>query len=328
MRLVNGNGVKFLEGSGAEYLAGWHADRATLATAHELGLQYSSDVLTGAARAGDLTKVMWLHTEQHCEVDHQRVCDHAAIGGSTAVLAWLKQLGVALADEACIAAARHHQMPVLQYLHAEGCHMSQKVCYWAAHEGDLVMLKWAYEHGCTLIDENDDICEAAASSHNVDLMAWLIQQPGVELTAFAMCAAAEIGDIAMCEFLHANQCPWDEECCLSAAHTRLLRHGELDMLRWFREHGCPWDTDELAHQAAECDSVALMEYLQQQGVVFNAEQLSELLNAAGARGNLTAAKWLRGQGAEWPAVLSDIMFKWYGDTLAWARAEGCTSPLD
>jgi hypothetical protein len=55
------------------------------------------------------------------------------------------------------------------------------------------------------------------------------------------------------------------------------------------------------------------------------------LNRAGARGHMRAAQWLRQRGAEWPAVLTDYeeLFEevWDGESLAWARAEGCTSPL-
>jgi hypothetical protein len=57
-----------------------------------------------------------------------------------------------------------------------------------------------------------------------------------------------------------------------------------------------------------------------------------MLSVAGARGSLTVAKWLGQQVAEWPDVLQAKapgygVKQWSGDTLAWARAEGCTSPL-
>jgi hypothetical protein len=131
-----------------EYFAGRYADQATLVTAHELGLQFSPHVLTGALRAGDHTKAMWLYTEQHCGLgNHYRVCAEAAMGGSIEVLAWLKQQGVDPTGETCVAAARHDQLPVLQYLHAEGILSSRRVCDAAARRGDLVMLKWAITRG-------------------------------------------------------------------------------------------------------------------------------------------------------------------------------------
>ena len=75
-----------------EYQAGRHADKAALMTAHELGLRYTSDVLRGAARAGDLAKVVWLYTEQHCAFDYCYYYDdircEAGRNGSIAVLDW------------------------------------------------------------------------------------------------------------------------------------------------------------------------------------------------------------------------------------------------
>jgi hypothetical protein len=55
-----------------EYLLGRYASKATLESAHELTLiRYSSDILTGAVRSGDISKVIWLYTEQHCKLgDH------------------------------------------------------------------------------------------------------------------------------------------------------------------------------------------------------------------------------------------------------------------
>jgi hypothetical protein len=332
--LAHRSGFSFLTATNCAFLAGWHADKVTLITAHELGLQYTHEVVYGAARAGDLDKLKWLYTEQPCELsNHQHLCDHAAIGGSIAVLAWLKQQGVTLTEEACTAAARHCQLPVLQYLHAEGVSMSEHVRHLAAASGDLVMLKWAHEHICSSYDDDDDdICRAAAQSGNVELMAWLLEQPGIQLTAEAMQEAAESRHRAMCEFLYTNYCPWDKHCCLLAAQ-RIAKHGDdAELLRWLRQHGCPWWPQDVAYQAAYDDSVALLEFMQQDGFVFTTEQLTEMLSSAGAFDSLITAKWLRDQSAEWPTVLQDLSMysngkQWYGDILAWARAEGCTAPL-
>jgi hypothetical protein len=54
--------------------------------------------------------------------------------------------------------------------------------------------------------------------------------------------------------------------------------------------------------------------------------LQSMLNVAGVCSQLTAAKWLRQQGATWPAVLKYNGKAWSGKALAWARGEGCTSP--
>jgi hypothetical protein len=55
--------------------------------------------------------------------------------------------------------------------------------------------------------------------------------------------------------------------------------------------------------------------------------LADALNVAGSLDMLAVAKWLRQHGAEWPAVLRSPLYDdpWRGETLAWARAEGCTA---
>jgi hypothetical protein len=67
-----------------------------------------------------------------------------------------------------------------------------------------------------------------------------------------------------------------------------------------------------------------MVFLQQQGIVFTADMLIQMLNVAGARNKLAAAQWLRQQGGGF-AVLRYHSQPWSGDALLWARAEGCTS---
>jgi hypothetical protein len=82
----------------------------------------------------------------------------------------------------------------------------------------------------------------------------------------------------------------------------------------------------MRRSAAQGGSIAVMQCLQQQGVVSSAAQLTRMLQITGAHKHVHAAQWLRQQGAEWPAVLGEGKSSWTGDTLAWARAEGCTSP--
>jgi hypothetical protein len=101
----------------------------------------------------------------------------------------------------------------------------------------------------------------------------------------------------------------------------------VDTLRCLHELGYPWDDTSICITAASSGKVAIMEYLLQQGVVPTAAQLTDMLNAAGAHSHMHAAQWLRQQGAEWPTVLRFGMYHtWYGEALAWARAEGCKSP--
>jgi hypothetical protein len=57
-----------------------------------------------------------------------------------------------------------------------------------------------------------------------------------------------------------------------------------------------------------------------------------MMKLAGAHGHIAAVQWLRTvHDTPWPAVLSDSygsqLLEWRGPVLAWARAEGCTSPV-
>jgi hypothetical protein len=241
-----------------EHAAGRHADVATLATAHELGMQYSEETMRGAAQC--------------------------------------------------------NMLPVIQYLHAQGCPWDSLVTYIAASNNDFQMLRWAHEHGCPV--NNRYIMRAAASSGNIEIAAWLLQQQLGCCDDHAMDSAAEQGHTAMCAFVleNAERTPlaWSAFMCESAA-----LHGHADTLRWLREHSCPWDAGYVCGEAAVGGSVDVMIYLQQQGMLASADRLTYMLDSAGAHNHLAAAQWLRQQGAEWPAQLK----LWVPELLAWARAE-------
>jgi hypothetical protein len=84
--------------------------------------------------------------------------------------------------------------------------------------------------------------------------------------------------------------------------------------------------------AAACNNhTDILDYILEKNEVLDAELLTEALNWAGVDNKLQAAQWLRQRGAQWPAVLSTGAVQWTqqwsGETLAWARAEGCTSPV-
>jgi hypothetical protein len=211
----------------------------------------------------------------------------------------------------------------MQFLHAQGCPWDYWVPLAAARRGLLEMLRWARQHGCNWNEYA--ILSAAASSGSLEMTIWVKQQPGVECNRAAIAAAAQQGHTAICEYLHAAQCPFDEDVCNGA-----ILHGHVDTLRWLRESGCPWNVTKVYRAAAVGGSVDVLLYLQQQGIMFTPAVLTDMLNAAGAHDKLAAAHWLRQQGAEWPDVLRDsaayLWPSWSGTTLAWARAEGCTSP--
>jgi hypothetical protein len=85
--------------------------------------------------------------------------------------------------------------------------------------------------------------------------------------------------------------------------------------------------------AAQDGSVQVIEYLFERDLVHDAANMTSMLLFAGAHSQLIAAQWLRQRGAEWPQVLyysigdDNKMYQWSGEVLAWARANGCRSPI-
>jgi hypothetical protein len=250
---------------------------------------------------------------------------HAAAGrhASIAPLGAAHELGMKYSFYTMIGAAESNELSVVQFLHEQGCPWYDMASTAAARRGDVEMPHWMLEHGCDWDDY--DLTSAVGRSGSIEMITWLQQQSIIVADGSTMAAAAEGGHIHIIEFLHAEQCSWHEDACNSAA-----RHGHVDTLRWLHEHGCPWYAHEVCEAAAESGSIDTMIYLQQQGIEFTPELLTTMLNAAGARSKLAAAQWLRQQGVE---VLSQHIIKrfyatWEGETLEWARAEGCTSPTE
>jgi hypothetical protein len=137
-----------------QHAAGKHADIATLAAAHSLGMQYTSTTMAAAVRCNKLAEV--------------------------------------------------------HYLYSKGCPWPTESCSplgGAASSAEFALLRWCYEHGCPW--EASTLPYYAAVSSDVELMAWVLQQPDIQKTSGIMCAAASSGCRDMCEYLHAQGCPWD-----------------------------------------------------------------------------------------------------------------------
>jgi hypothetical protein len=97
------------------------------------------------------------------------------------------------------------------------------------------------------------------------------------------------------------------------------RSGHVDIVRWLQEHGCPYDATKACQAAAVGGSIDVLMYVQQQGMVSTPAVLRGMLNIAAVSDKLSAAQWIRQQGAQWPAVLKYNGRKWSGKALVWAR---------
>jgi hypothetical protein len=253
----------------------------------------------------------------------------AAFGGCTDIIAYLKQRGMTMTADLLWIAALNGHWSAVQYLHNEGLEWTSNVCSTAASSGHLSLLQQLRQHGCPW--KAYEIADDAASSGSIPLLQWLKEQ-GIVFTELTIDSAAYGGHIAACESLRfTEQCPWNNHACMSAAER-----DQLDTLQWLREHGCPCDNVLVCIAAAHGGSVGVMAYMLEQqqqlvGGAVNTVLLTLMLRAAGANEQLVAAQWLRQQGAEWPDVLQHRydfeLRRWSGAVLEWARAEGCTSPV-
>jgi hypothetical protein len=310
--------IRAINNKNLQQIAGKHSDLRTLQAAHKLKLPLTHYVTLGVARSGSVAKLEWLHAEQRKYLPAE-ICTLTINGGKLDALKWYQQKGGKFNKKCVISAAIAGRVNVLEFLHAEGFSWHSAITAAAARGGSIDTLRWLLQEGCPV--NLQTICNHAATCGGVALMR-LAQQLGGVFTTKTMSKAALNGSLPLCRYLLAEGCPWDANACIFAAHN-----GMLYMVKWLHENGCPWDVDMLLHFAAAGGRINVMQYMQQQDdVEISAAALTDMLNAAGANSKLAAAQWLRQQGAQWPPVLLSIAEPWKGESLAWARAEGCTSP--
>jgi hypothetical protein len=125
----------------------------------------------------------------------------------------------------------------------------------------LILAAWNYPRRT-----RNNIAEAplaaAAPSGSIELLAWLLQLPGTQLSAVFLERAAFTGRTDMCQYLHAQQCPWDAP---APCATAIPAAGHLDLLRWLMDNGCPWEARDLCISAAVGGRIDVLVYLQQKG---------------------------------------------------------------
>jgi hypothetical protein len=297
-------------------LLGEHADKALLAFAYgNLGIPFYSPYVTlGAIMSGDLEKLQWLASRAAMCAESSAI---AARYGRTNILKWLCEIKFPIIEGTCGEAAFYGHLGVLQLLYTKDHKWHEKCGLVAVAGGHLAVVQWLSEHGCAY-DITAMTLQAAYYGH-VQLLDWLLTQDGAQLSVDVMEAAAAGGQLLMCQHLRSIGCAWDASVCSVAA---------LNVLRYLREHGCP-TSDGICISAGQGGSVQVIQYLVEQGVVHEREDMMYMLLLAGAHGHLAAVQWLIQPGVEWPPKLSvneDTLLQWSGEVLAWARANGCTAP--
>jgi hypothetical protein len=293
-RLAHESGLQVCtEEESLQLIAGLHADIETLALLRELGMPLSEILVEAVALSGRLSTLQHLVAEPGCSIP-DALSYYAARSGSISMLQWLRAEDLcAFNKQTCAGAARGGHLAALRHLRSEGCDWQE-----------------AY------------IADYAGSSGSVAVVEWLRQQQGIRIDAEVMSYAAGAGQLAMCQHLRSTGCDWDTEACAAAALD-----GHLDTLRWLRAQGCPWDVNEVCIEAANKEFIDILNYVTEQGEVLEAKMLTLILCRAGFDNKPLAAQWLRQHGAQWPAVLQYVTQQWSDVMIAWARAEGCTSPV-
>eukprot|EP00953_Heterococcus_sp_UTEX-ZZ885_P039885 20415-Heterococcus_DN1.PRE.3 len=189
--------------------AGKHGDIATLAAAHNLGMQCTVAVMAAAAKCNKLAEVQYLH-EQGCPWSrtllegaascghlelarwcHEHGCPwqdisqapvHAAKSGNVKLMAWVLQLpGTQLQVIAMKAAASRGRTDMCKYLHAQQCPWGVYVTADAARGGHVDVLRWLIDSGCPW--DETRLCRAAAHSGNMNVLTFLQQQLGLLTSA-------------------------------------------------------------------------------------------------------------------------------------------------
>jgi hypothetical protein len=305
-------------------------DQELLTFVHnKLGMPWTKWITDGAIIAGNVAVLQWLHAVVKCPMSDAS-CWLAAMHRHHDVLKWLQQNEIAfqhLPLTFATAAVRGY-IDVMQCLLDLGYTPDDDVVLGALIGDSVDAMQWLHEHKRPW--DVAALAESAVHRGSINIMQWLLQQHGATLDAALMKVAAAQGKLAMCRFLRRVGCAWDESACYSAA-----KHEHIDVLTWLRSSTCPCDDDMLLLVAACRGSIVMMQYNIDNGLMQEELTLVEVLSAmllfTGAGGHIAASQWLRQQDAEWPQILSvsygGTVYQWSGAALAWARAEGCTSPL-
>jgi hypothetical protein len=229
-----------LDGSSRAYqlAAGKFADIKTLAKAHQLGMQYTGEVMIGAAQCNKLAEVQFL-------------CFHNCTRPM-----WLLEV-----------AARSGHFELLRWCYEHGCRFAAayEAPHHAAKSGNLELMVRVRQHTTTQLNRN--VMSAAALRGHTAMCKYLYTQQCPRDSWSTRCAAIG-GHIDCFRWLLANGCPWEaRQLCMAAAEggsvevlahlqeqgtmtsstamlTEMLReagrHDKLDALKWLRGAGAEW----------------------------------------------------------------------------------------
>jgi Ankyrin repeats (3 copies) len=197
------------------------------------GCDWSSYTCDAAAEHGYLDIVQWL-LENDCQWSGGSTACSAAGSGSTELMLYLLQQGIACdADVMCCAAQKGH-LAVCQLLHEDQCPWDESSTEAAAEGGHTDTLNWLIQNGCPWSIQ--EVCACAAQSGSVDTMSYVLQLPGVSTAAqltHMLNAAGAKDQLISVQWLRAQQ---------SAEWPTVLQYEGVSWtgtaLAWARQQGC------------------------------------------------------------------------------------------
>jgi hypothetical protein len=210
---------------------------------------------------------------------------------------------------------------------------------------DRALLTFAYEKLC-LSDFSEYVTLGAIMSGDLDKLQWLclvkkahmfrksslmaarfghvnilerFYQIKFHIDATTCCEAAEQGQLAVLQLLHANAHEWHEKTYLQA-----VKAGRLNVVQWLSEHGCTYDVGTMTITAAYCGHISILDWLLDQ----NDTQLdADHMHIAAVGGQLLMCQHLRSIGCAWDThACSSAAVYGHQDVLQYLHENDC--PLD
>ena len=142
----------------------------------------------------------------------------------------------------------------------------------------------------------------------VPLLEWCVRRK-YKPDARTFQATARGGDMDAVRWLREHKCPWDDTIPGTNACIGAARGGHLDVLKWLRTEGCPWDEKTCWH-AAYGGHLNVLKYAHENGCPWNKWTCVE----AAEGGYLDVLKYAHENGCPWNVVTCKCA--------AWGRAFG------
>ncbi|CAB9512646.1 ankyrin containing protein (ISS) [Seminavis robusta] len=193
--------------------------------------------------------------------------------------------------------------------------VSHWVCFASAKTGNQAVLQWAIERGFKAL-----ACEGAAAGGHLGLLQWL---RGMDFpwSSHVYTCAAKNGHFEPLRWAHENGCPFD---ALSVTCTDVVHHGNLDLFKWWRNHGCSWN-ESTCSAAAAAGQFEILQWAHENGCPWD----SRTCNDAATYGHIAILQYAHEKGCPWDWDESTCVRAACGGflkVLQYAHEKGC--PLD